>query len=166
MTDTASVLTVFDPTVALTELLADVGLCVADAGGAVTFAGQDPIIAGRHRLGAAIGIPMMGNAVAAAAMHRHRGSPGQDLHLDLRQEVHHINPSFAWKPTLAVEFPSIALVLSAQDAVFEPLLAKHPGLTVIDTRVALRAVRSWRRLLGPDGRAQEIVPVDLWASVC
>src|SRR5271155_3731795 len=103
--------TAFDPTVALGELLADVGLSVADAGGRVTFAGQDPIIAARHRLGAAIGIPMMGNAVAAAAMHRHRGGPGQDLHLDLRQAVHHINPSFAWKPTLAGEFPSIALVL-------------------------------------------------------
>jgi hypothetical protein len=97
--------TTFDPTVALDELLADVGLSAADAGGRVTFAGQDPIIAARHRLGAAIGIPMMGNAVAAAAMHRHRGGPGQDLHLDLRQAVHHINPSFAWKPTLTVSTP-------------------------------------------------------------
>ncbi len=44
-------------------------------------------------------------------MHRHRGGPAQDLHLDLRQAVHHINPSFAWKPTLAGEFPSIALLL-------------------------------------------------------
>jgi hypothetical protein len=91
--------TVFDPTGPLDQLLADVGLSVADAGGQVTFAGQDPIIAARHRLGAAIGIPMTGNAIGAAAMHRHRGGPGQDLHLDLRQAVHHINPSFAWKPT-------------------------------------------------------------------
>jgi CoA-transferase family III len=106
MTDTAPAAstsdTAFDPSVALNALLADVGLSVADAGGQVTFAGQDPIIAARHRLAAAI---------AAAAMHRHRGGPGQDLHLDLRQAVHHINPSFAWKPTLAGEFPSIALVL-------------------------------------------------------
>jgi crotonobetainyl-CoA:carnitine CoA-transferase CaiB-like acyl-CoA transferase len=115
MTHTADVMstrgTAFDPTAALGALLADVGLSVADTGGRVTFAGQDPIIAARHRLGAAIGIPMMGNAIAAAAMHRHRGGPGQDLHLDLRQAIHHINPSFAWKPTLAGEFPSIALVL-------------------------------------------------------
>jgi hypothetical protein len=95
----------FDPTVALDDLLAEVHLSAADAGGRVTFAGQDPIIAARHRLGAAIGIPMMGNAIAAAAMHRHRGGPGQDLHLDLRQAVHHINPSFAWKPTLARRIP-------------------------------------------------------------
>ncbi|MDT5200615.1 MAG: hypothetical protein QOH34_2137 [Mycobacterium sp.] len=81
MTDTAQAMstsdTAFDPTVALGDLLADVGLSVADAGGRVTFAGQDPIIAARHRLGAAIGIPMMGNAIAAAAMHRNRGGPGQ-----------------------------------------------------------------------------------------
>jgi crotonobetainyl-CoA:carnitine CoA-transferase CaiB-like acyl-CoA transferase len=101
----------FDAVAALDDLLADVGLSVVDAGGRITFAGEDPIIAARHRLGAAIGIPMMGNAVAAAAMHRLRGGPGQDLHLDLRQAVHHINPSYAWEPTLAGEFPSIALVL-------------------------------------------------------
>ena len=65
----------FDPTVALNDLLADVDLSTADAGGRVTFAGQDPIIAARHRLAAAIGIPMMGNAVAAAALHRYRGGP-------------------------------------------------------------------------------------------
>jgi hypothetical protein len=52
-------------------------------------------------------------------MHRHRGGPGQDLHLDLRQAIHHINPSFAWKPTLAGaasavadEFASIPQVFS------------------------------------------------------
>jgi hypothetical protein len=38
----------FDPTVALNDLLADVDLSTADAGGKVTFAGQDPIIAARH----------------------------------------------------------------------------------------------------------------------
>ena len=116
MNETVSLLpelpdTEFDATAALDDLLADVGLSAADAGGRVTFAGQDPIIPARHRLAAAIGIPMMGNAVAAAAMHRHRGGPGQDLHLDLRQAVHHINPSYAWEPTLAGEFPSIALLL-------------------------------------------------------
>ncbi len=111
MTETTTLKPKFDAIAALHDLLADVGLSVADAGGRVTFAGEDPIIAARHRLGAAIGIPMMGNALVAAAMHRLRGGPGQDLHLDLRQAVHHINPSYAWEPTLAGEFPSIALVL-------------------------------------------------------
>ena len=101
----------FDANAALEDLLADVGLSIGDAGGRITFVGEDPIIGARHRLAAAIGIPMMGNAVAAATMHRLRGGPGQDLGLDLRQAVHHINPSYAWEPTLAGEFPSIALVL-------------------------------------------------------
>ncbi|HME50458.1 hypothetical protein [Mycobacterium sp.] len=29
--------------------------------------------------------------------------------------------------------------------------------------VVLRSVKSWGRLLGPDGRAREVLPVDLWA---
>ena len=113
----------FNATVALDDLLADVGLSVADTGGRVSFTGQDPIIAARHRLGAAIGIPMMGNAVAAAAMHRLRGGSAQDLHLDLRQAIHHINPSFGWNPTLAGEFPSIALFF---DNPFGLVPAPHP----------------------------------------
>jgi crotonobetainyl-CoA:carnitine CoA-transferase CaiB-like acyl-CoA transferase len=293
----------FDPTVALNDLLADVDLSTADAGGRVTFAGQDPTIAARHRLAAPIGIPMMGNAVAAAALHRHRGGTDQDLHLDLRQAVHHINPSFAWKPTLAGEFPSIALVMdnpfalipfrtrdgrtvmasavyphqaanwcrfldlppditkvaekfsnwdaveledaanaaglpacvartpdewlahphgswlagqpvigltrigdapprelgpsdrpfggvrvlsfthaiagptvgrvlaeqganvSDLDPVIHRLSAEHPGVAVLDTLVVLRSLKSWGRLLGLDGRARDVVPVDLWALV-
>ena len=52
---------------------------------------------------------------------------------------------------------------SALDAVISRLLAEYPGVAVLDTRVVLRSVKSWGRLLGPDGHAQEIVPVDLWA---
>jgi crotonobetainyl-CoA:carnitine CoA-transferase CaiB-like acyl-CoA transferase len=111
MTDHApSTLTTLDPTEALDLLLAEVGLSSADAGRTVTFEGQDPIVAARHRLGACIGIPMMGNAVAAAAMLRHRGGPAQDLHLDLRQAIHHITPHAFWHPTLAGDLPSFALV--------------------------------------------------------
>jgi len=149
MTDTAEAMsmtgTAFDPTAALDDLLAEVGLSVADAGGRVTFIGQDPIIEARHRLGAAIGIPMMGNAVAAAAMHRHRGGPGQDLHLDLRQAVHHINPSFAWKPTLAGEFPSIALVLDNPFALIP--YRTRDGCTVMASAVYPHQATKWCRFL-------------------
>jgi DNA-binding Lrp family transcriptional regulator len=54
---------------------------------------------------------------------------------------------------------------SALDAVIHRLLTAYPGVAVIDTRVVLRSIKSWGRLLGPDGRAQEVVPVDLWAPV-
>src|SRR5271154_6757769 len=137
--------TTFDPTVALNELLADVDLSAADAGGRVTFAGQDPMIAARHRLATAIGIPMMGNAVAAAALHRHRGGPDQDLHLDLRQAVHHINPSFAWKPTLAGEFPSIALVMDNPFALIP--YRTRDGRTVMASAVYPHQAANWCRFL-------------------
>jgi hypothetical protein len=53
--------------------------------------------------------------------------------------------------------------LSALDAVISRLIVEYPGVAVLDTRVVLRSVKSFGRLLGPDGRAREIVPVDLWA---
>ncbi len=53
--------------------------------------------------------------------------------------------------------------LSSLDGVIPRLLAEYPGVAVLDTRVVLRSVKSWGRLLGPDGHAREIVPVDLWA---
>src|ERR1700733_15969909 len=81
-------------------LLSDVGLCAADTGGAVSLAGQDPILPATHRLGACIGIPIMASAVAAVALHRQRGGPGQDLALDLRQAVHGMNPGAFWHPGL------------------------------------------------------------------
>ena len=77
--------TAFDPLAALDALLSDVGLSSAAAGRSISSAGQDPIVPAAHRLGACIGIPLMANAVAAVAFHRHRGGPAQDLELDLRQ---------------------------------------------------------------------------------
>jgi hypothetical protein len=48
----------FDPSAALDALLGEFGLSSGDAGGAVEFAGADPILPSRLRLGAAIGIPI------------------------------------------------------------------------------------------------------------
>ncbi len=53
--------------------------------------------------------------------------------------------------------------LSSLDGVIGKLIAEYPGVTVLDARVMLRSIKSWGRLLGPDGHAREIVPVDLWA---
>ncbi|HYB38448.1 MAG TPA: CoA transferase, partial [Mycobacterium sp.] len=137
--------TPFDPSAALKQLLAEVGLSTADAGGRVTFAGQDPIIPARHRLGAAIGIPIMANAVAAAAMHRHRGGPDQNLHLDLRQAVHHITPGAYWHSTLAGETPSFALTLD------NPFLLlpyrTRDGRTVMASGVYPHQAAKWCRFL-------------------
>jgi crotonobetainyl-CoA:carnitine CoA-transferase CaiB-like acyl-CoA transferase len=88
---------------------------------------------------------MMGSAVAAAAMHRHRGGPSQDLHLDLRQAAHHINPSFAWEPTLAGEFPSIALVLDNPFALIP--YRTRDGRTVMASAVYPHQAAKWCRFL-------------------
>lgn len=90
----------FDPVEHLDRLLADVGLSSSAAGGRVRFAGGDPIVPSRLRLGACIGLPVMGAAVAAAALWRQRTGRSQDLSLDLRQAVHGISSHAFWRPTL------------------------------------------------------------------
>jgi hypothetical protein len=96
----AKPVTAFDPLTALDDLLSTVSLTRAATGGAVSIAGQDPILPSAHRLGACIGIPIMASAIAAVAFHRRRGGPKQDLELDLRQAIHGINPGAFWHPTL------------------------------------------------------------------
>jgi crotonobetainyl-CoA:carnitine CoA-transferase CaiB-like acyl-CoA transferase len=103
--------TSFNPMEPLDQLLSTVDLSRAEAEASVSFAGQDPIVAATHRLGACIGVPLMAGAVAAVAFHRHRGGPSQDLHLDLRQAVHTINPGAFWCPTLNGEPAPHPLIL-------------------------------------------------------
>jgi DNA-binding Lrp family transcriptional regulator len=55
--------------------------------------------------------------------------------------------------------------VSDLDPVIHRLSAEHTGIAVLDTRVVLRSLKSWGRLLGLDGRARDVVPVDLWAPV-
>ncbi|MFJ4650098.1 CoA transferase [Nocardia sp. NPDC088792] len=134
-----------DPVAALDALLANLDLSAADAGGGVSFAGQDPIVAAKHRLGACIGIPIMGAAVGAVAFHRRRGGPDQELRLDLRQAVHGITPHAFWHPTLAGELPPFPLVA---DNPF--LLAPYrtgDGRTVMASGVYPHLAAKWCRFL-------------------
>jgi crotonobetainyl-CoA:carnitine CoA-transferase CaiB-like acyl-CoA transferase len=108
---TADPLSDVDPLGSLDDLLSVVGLSRTEAGTAVSFAGVDPIVPAAHRLGACIGVPLMAGAVAAVALHRSRGGPAQDLHLDLRQALHTINPGAFWHPTLNGEPAPHPLVL-------------------------------------------------------
>jgi crotonobetainyl-CoA:carnitine CoA-transferase CaiB-like acyl-CoA transferase len=90
----------FDHLKALDDVLSVVGLSSSVTGGSLSFRGEDPIFASKHRLGASIGVPIMAGAVGAVAFHRQRGGPAQNLELDLRQAVHAINPDISWHPTL------------------------------------------------------------------
>lgn len=92
--------TPFDILARFDQLLHSIGLSRGDAGGEVTFEGEDPIYPSVHRLGACISLPMMGSALAAAAIWRMRTGRGQDLSLDLRKAIHGINPLYRFKPTI------------------------------------------------------------------
>jgi len=151
----------FDPLVSVDGLLSDVGLSRAEAGASVSFAGQDPIVPSAHRLGSCIGVPLMAGAVAAVAFHRHRGGPAQDLHLDLRQAVHTINPGAFWLPTLNGEPAPHPLVLD------NPFLVT-PYRTVDDRWIMASAVyphlaARWCRFLdAPPDTARVAAAIAKW----
>ncbi|MFA7601572.1 MAG: CoA transferase [Novosphingobium sp.] len=89
----------FNLPAALDEVLGGVGLTCAEAGGAVSHAGADPVVKSPLRLGAAATIGLLAKSIAAAAMHRWRGGAGQDIAVDLRQAPHRLSPfyDFRWE---------------------------------------------------------------------
>jgi crotonobetainyl-CoA:carnitine CoA-transferase CaiB-like acyl-CoA transferase len=136
----------FDPLVPLQALLDEIGLSIADAGGAVRFAGSDPMFESRLRLAAAFGVPVMAGAVGAAAAWQLRTGRGQDLHLDLHQAAHGIVPHYKWHPTLNGSPHAVA---TAFDNFF--LLAPYTtrdGRTVMASGVYPRMAAEWLRFLG------------------
>jgi Amino acid permease len=135
----------FDPVEHLGRLLADAGLSTASAGGEVTFTGSDPIVASRLRLGACIGIPVMGGAVAAAALWKQRTGQGQGLTLDLRQAIHGITPNAFWNPTLNGEPPPAPLV--ADNPFLLDSYQTRDGRTVMASGVYPHQVVTWCRFL-------------------
>ncbi|MFC5063270.1 CoA transferase [Actinomycetospora atypica] len=84
----------FDLAGELDEVLAGVGLSAADAGGAVTSEGADPVVPSPMRIGGAATLGLLAKSVAAAAVHRWRGGPGQDVHVDLRRSPHRLCPFY------------------------------------------------------------------------
>src|SRR5882762_3530746 len=67
------------------QVLADVGMSVADSGGRLTFYGQDPIVPSRIRFATMAGIGLAAKTIAAAAVWRDRTGQGQDIHIDARK---------------------------------------------------------------------------------
>jgi crotonobetainyl-CoA:carnitine CoA-transferase CaiB-like acyl-CoA transferase len=151
----------FDPVDALDDLLSDVDLSRSEAGSSVSFAGRDPILPATHRLGACIGVPLMAGAVAAVAFHRHRGGPAQDLHLDLRQAVHTINPGAFWHPTLSGE-PAPHPLLFDNPFTIIPYRARA-GRWVMASAVYPHQVAKWCRFLDvPPDSARVAAAVATW----
>lgn len=88
----------FDIQKAFADLLNVVGLRAEDTGGRITFTGEDPILPSKHRLGAIMSLAMMGAAAATQVLYRMRGGEAQELSVDLRTAVGHINPLVAYIP--------------------------------------------------------------------
>jgi crotonobetainyl-CoA:carnitine CoA-transferase CaiB-like acyl-CoA transferase len=84
----------------LSNLLSGTGVSPADAGGAIRFAGRDPLFPSAVPLGSAFALSAMAAAVGAAAVWRMRTGQGQDLSIDLRRAAHGINPELTFHPTL------------------------------------------------------------------
>jgi crotonobetainyl-CoA:carnitine CoA-transferase CaiB-like acyl-CoA transferase len=151
----------FDPLKALDDLLSDVDLSRAQAGASVSFAGRDPIVPSPHRLGACIAVPLMAGAVAAVAFHRHRGGLAQDLHLDLRQAVHTINPGAFWHPTLNGETAPHPLILDNPFLVAPYRTAD--GRWVMATAVFPHLAARWCRFLDvPPDTARVAAAIASW----
>ena len=84
----------FDLLGALDEVLGGVGMSHGDAGGEVTWTGADPVVPSPVRIGGAATICLLAKSVAAAALHRDRGGPGQDVSVDLRRAPHRLCPFY------------------------------------------------------------------------
>lgn len=110
----------FDLMAELEQVLGDVGLSAADAGGHVTFEGADPVLKSPLRIGGAATIALLAKSVAAAAMHRWRGGPGQDIHVDLRQAPHRLSPFYdgRWEQLGGYPVKSSLEVGNAMSAIF------------------------------------------------
>jgi crotonobetainyl-CoA:carnitine CoA-transferase CaiB-like acyl-CoA transferase len=85
---------VFDLLGALDEVLAPLELAAADCGGQVRHVGADPVVKSPLRIGGAATIALLAKSIAAAAFHRWRGGPGQDIACDLRRAPHRLSPFY------------------------------------------------------------------------
>jgi crotonobetainyl-CoA:carnitine CoA-transferase CaiB-like acyl-CoA transferase len=82
----------FDINTVFAGFMQEIGGSATDAGGKVSFTGQDPIIRSHFRVGSAMAIPAMGAAVGAAAIWRDRTGQAQDVTVDLRESIYNVNP--------------------------------------------------------------------------
>lgn len=97
----------FDIHTELAAMLAEIGMTPGDSGGRISFAGSDPIMPSRIRLGAAAALGLVQQSVAAAALHRQRGGKGQDIAINLAQAIRRLAPITERKWELLNGFPAI-----------------------------------------------------------
>ena len=77
----------FDLHAATNEVLKDIGLTTADAGGKLTFYGRDPILPSPIRFGTLAAVGLAARSVALAALWRQATGEGQDISVDVRKAL-------------------------------------------------------------------------------
>jgi crotonobetainyl-CoA:carnitine CoA-transferase CaiB-like acyl-CoA transferase len=82
----------FNINTAFTEFMCGIGGSPLDAGGNITFTGQDPIVRSHFRIASSMAIPAMAAGVCAASIWKDRTGQDQDLTVDLRESIYNINP--------------------------------------------------------------------------
>jgi hypothetical protein len=78
----------------LAALLREVDLEPGSGGGAVTFAGRDPIVGSPLPFATMAAVALMAKAVSVAALWRFRGGQGQDLSVNLGKALHRLCPFY------------------------------------------------------------------------
>src|SRR4029077_12538358 len=77
----------FDLHSATNDVLNDVGLTTADAGGKLTFSGRDPILPSSIRFGSMAAIGLAARSVALTALWKQSTRDGQDISVDVRKAL-------------------------------------------------------------------------------
>src|SRR5260370_40328653 len=77
----------FDLHAETNEVLKDIGLTTADAGGKLTFYGRDPILPSPIRFGTLAAVGLAARSVALAALWRQTTGEGQDISVDVRKAL-------------------------------------------------------------------------------
>src|SRR6202163_768602 len=77
----------FDLHAATSEVLKNIGLTTADAGGKLTFYGRDPILPSPIRFGTLAAVGLAARSVALAALWRQATGQGQDISVDVRKAL-------------------------------------------------------------------------------
>jgi hypothetical protein len=97
----------FDLHAATNEVLKDIGLTTADAGGKVAFYGQDPILPSPVRFGTMAAIGLAARSVALATLWKEATGKGQDISIAVSTDSLTANG----KPSMAGHLPPVVMPL-------------------------------------------------------
>ena len=127
-----------------------------DAGGSIVFGGQDPVVPSKHRLGAIMSLGMMAAAAATQILYKLRGGGDQDLSVDLRGAVAHINPLVAFEPLLGGYGYQLLFADPRLNPISFGIYLTKDGRWYLPTGAYPAAIPPWMGLLGCDFTAKAV----------